>query len=146
MSGLLVLGWFVTRRAVAVGVGGDVGGLVQAAVWGLVRSAQSENPDVFCWSMLMRIPARWGCWRVCSGERWVGESQLAVRGGVLLVPRLARMGSGGVLVVPVGVGEGWRLDVVGGGGTFEDLALVGSPGLVVSLGWVRCVSRCGRPG
>ena len=38
---------FVTRGAVVVGVGGGVGGLVQASVWGLVRSAQSENPDRF---------------------------------------------------------------------------------------------------
>ena len=44
------------------------------------------------------------------------------------------MDSGGVLDVPVGVGEGWRLDVVGGGGTFGDLALVGSSGVGGELG------------
>ncbi|WP_420712938.1 SpnB-like Rossmann fold domain-containing protein, partial [Streptomyces sp. MMG1121] len=37
---------FVTRGAVAVAAEG-VEDLAAAAVWGLVRSAQSENPDRF---------------------------------------------------------------------------------------------------
>jgi mycoketide-CoA synthase len=35
----------VTRGAVAVRVGEDITDLVHAPVWGLLRTAQAENPD-----------------------------------------------------------------------------------------------------
>ncbi|MGV9364543.1 SDR family NAD(P)-dependent oxidoreductase [Amycolatopsis sp. NPDC003731] len=58
-----------------------------AAVWGLVRSAQSEHPDRF---VLLDVDttenlATWAGVAAASGE-----PQLAVRGGELHVPRLAR--------------------------------------------------------
>ncbi|MEV4054640.1 SDR family NAD(P)-dependent oxidoreductase [Amycolatopsis sp. NPDC049688] len=58
-----------------------------AAVWGLVRSAQSEHPDRF---VLLDVDttgnlATWAGMAAASGE-----PQLAVRGGELHVPRLAR--------------------------------------------------------
>ncbi|WDT92368.1 polyketide synthase dehydratase domain-containing protein [Streptomyces sp. SCSIO-PteL053] len=46
----------VTRGAVACG-GGEVADPVQAAVWGLLRTAQSENPDRF---VLVDVGVRWG--------------------------------------------------------------------------------------
>uniref|UniRef100_UPI001ABFF5EF type I polyketide synthase n=1 Tax=Amycolatopsis kentuckyensis TaxID=218823 RepID=UPI001ABFF5EF len=58
-----------------------------AAVWGLVRSAQSEHPDRF---VLLDVDttenlATWAGVAAASGE-----PQLALRGGELHVPRLAR--------------------------------------------------------
>ena len=64
-----------------------------------------------------------------------GEPEVAVRGGALFVPRLARAGLGGRLSVGRGVGVeadgetggatgGWRLDVSGPGGVLEDLRVV----------------------
>ena len=48
MSGFRIRGWCVlTRGAVAVGAGDGVRIWRGAAVWGLVRSAQSENPGRF---------------------------------------------------------------------------------------------------
>ncbi|MFF6816319.1 SDR family NAD(P)-dependent oxidoreductase, partial [Streptomyces sp. NPDC012403] len=76
----------VTRRAVAVG--GEAPDAAQAAVWGLLRSAQSEHPGRF---LLVDLDDD----AVVEGLHWGGltdleEPQLAVRGGRLLAPRLAR--------------------------------------------------------
>ncbi|WP_199834948.1 SpnB-like Rossmann fold domain-containing protein, partial [Streptomyces sp. NRRL WC-3618] len=67
-------------------------GLVDAPVWGLVRSAQSENPgrlalvDVDGSAALGQLP----------GVLGLDEPQVAVRGDVVWAPRLMRAG-GGVL-------------------------------------------------
>ncbi|MFJ2307253.1 SDR family NAD(P)-dependent oxidoreductase [Streptomyces sp. NPDC087787] len=83
----------VTRGAVAAGRE-DVTDLAAAAVWGLVRSAQSENPGSFLLldldpaagadatgaAVLASLPALFDA----------GETQAAVRGGALTVARLTR--------------------------------------------------------
>ena len=129
----------LTRGAVAVRGGEGFSGLSWSPVWGLLRSAQSENPGRF---VLVDIDADGASWGVLGGALASGESQLAIRQGEVLVPRLERVG-GGVLVPPVGVG-GWRLHV-GVGGTFEDLSLVPFPEAVGSLEWgqVRVGVRAG---
>jgi len=80
----------VTRGAVAVDGSEDVTDLAGAAVWGLVRSAQAEHPGRF---VLVDC--------VSSADVAVavaaGEPQVAVRGGGVLVPRLVRVGSSGVV-------------------------------------------------
>ncbi|GDY58224.1 hypothetical protein SVIO_088470 [Streptomyces violaceusniger] len=82
-----------TCGAVAPGVGEDVAGLAQAPVWGLLRSVQTENPGRF---LLLDHDPDHGISRAAAdavvralvaGE----ESQLAVRGETVLVPRLSRM-------------------------------------------------------
>ncbi|MBE1502218.1 polyketide synthase 12 [Amycolatopsis lexingtonensis] len=75
-EGLLVV---VTSGAVSVG-GEDVPNLAAAAVTGLVRSAQAENPGRFVLLDADQVPA----------ELPAGEPQLALRGGKWHVPRLAR--------------------------------------------------------
>ncbi|HEX5495834.1 MAG TPA: type I polyketide synthase, partial [Mycobacteriales bacterium] len=74
----------VTRQAVSVRPGEDVDP-AQASVWGLLRSAQSENPDRFG---LLDLDGE-------SSPRdalplLAGEPQLAVRGGRVHLPRLSR--------------------------------------------------------
>ncbi|MFB6556351.1 SDR family NAD(P)-dependent oxidoreductase, partial [Streptomyces sp. NPDC056405] len=73
----------------AVSVAGEAPDPVGAAVWGLLRSAQTENPD--------RIVLVDGLDDTADTERafaggpvFAGEPQLAVRGGRFLAPRLAR--------------------------------------------------------
>jgi acyl transferase domain-containing protein/NADP-dependent 3-hydroxy acid dehydrogenase YdfG/acyl carrier protein len=78
----------VTRRAVATGAGEDVPGLAQAPVWGLVRSAQAENPNRFVLVDLDGEESSVGALREALAA---DEQQLAVRAGVVLAPRLARM-------------------------------------------------------
>ncbi|KAB8190932.1 SDR family NAD(P)-dependent oxidoreductase [Nonomuraea phyllanthi] len=73
---------FVTRP-------GDLAG---AAVWGLVRSAQSEQPGRFVLAEAEEGFADWG--RITA----VGEPQVRVCEGRLLVPRLARRKAGSPVV------------------------------------------------
>ncbi|MGA5130210.1 type I polyketide synthase [Streptomyces olivoreticuli] len=61
--------------------------LAQAAVRGLVRSAQAENPDRF---VLLDIDDRQAR-AALSAALASGEEQLAVRSGVVSTPRLARV-------------------------------------------------------
>ncbi|MDG5809316.1 SDR family NAD(P)-dependent oxidoreductase, partial [Streptomyces ossamyceticus] len=72
----------------AVDPAGDVHDLPGAAVWGLVRSAQSEHPDRF---VLVDTDSETDAWHpYVTGA----EPQMAVRDGEVLVPRLARAGAG----------------------------------------------------
>ncbi len=130
---------FVTRGAVAVGAGEKVPGLAQAPMWGLLRSAQAENPERF---VLIDIDEQDASSAVLSRALGAGEPQLAVREGVMFVPRLARA-SAGALVAPEGVME-WRLDA-GVGGTLEDLSLVPAPEMAAPLepGQIRVGVRAG---
>ncbi|HEV2634116.1 MAG TPA: SDR family NAD(P)-dependent oxidoreductase [Actinocrinis sp.] len=82
---LLVL---VTRGAVATVDGEQDADPAAAAVWGLVRSAQSENPGRIVLADLDEDPAA-----PAALARLVaaGEPQGAVRAGTVLVPRLARV-------------------------------------------------------
>ncbi|MFI2351225.1 type I polyketide synthase [Streptomyces sp. NPDC019443] len=78
----------MTRHAVAASVDEDVADLPRAAVWGLLRSAQTENPDRL---VLVDVDdegaAAQGVERALSS----GEPQVAVRDGSLSVPRLERV-------------------------------------------------------
>jgi NADPH:quinone reductase-like Zn-dependent oxidoreductase/acyl carrier protein len=117
----------VTRGAVAVSAGEGIADLARAAVWGLVRSVQSENPGRI---VLADLPAGGtaddpGLLAALS----LGEPELAVRDGVVYVRRLARLAAG--LVPPEG--GPWRLDVAGDG-TLDGLTLVPHPEGAAPLG------------
>jgi acyl transferase domain-containing protein/acyl carrier protein len=77
----------VTRRAVAVGVE-EVAGLGDAPLWGLVRSAQAENPDRI---RLVDLDDPHDTALLASALALPDEPQVAVRHGGVLVPRLARV-------------------------------------------------------
>ncbi|MFF2021969.1 SDR family NAD(P)-dependent oxidoreductase [Streptomyces sp. NPDC058171] len=70
----------VTRGAVAVG--DEVPDVAQAAVWGLLRSAQSEHPGRFLLVDLDGEEPDWGA--LLDGD----EPQIAVRGEQMFAPRL----------------------------------------------------------
>ncbi|TXS58175.1 type I polyketide synthase, partial [Streptomyces sp. t39] len=81
----------VTRRAVSVE--GEAPDVAQAAVWGLLRSAQSEHPGRI---LLVDLDTD----TTADGLAWGGlpdldEPQLAVRGGRVFAPRLVRASAGG---------------------------------------------------
>jgi acyl carrier protein len=86
----------LTRHAVAVRPGESVDGLEQAALWGMVRSAQTESPDRLLLVDLDEDPSSWE--RLPGGLHAAltfGEPQLAIRRGELLAPRLAPVGRDG---------------------------------------------------
>ncbi|MEU3170399.1 polyketide synthase dehydratase domain-containing protein, partial [Streptosporangium sp. NPDC006930] len=79
---------FVTRGGVVAGEDGEKApDPVVAAARGLVRSAQSENPGRF---VLVDIDDELSS-SVLAGVLASGEPQMAVRGGEVWVPRLARV-------------------------------------------------------
>ncbi|MFD7631785.1 SDR family NAD(P)-dependent oxidoreductase, partial [Streptomyces sp. NPDC059851] len=78
---------FLTQGAVAAAPSEGPSDLVHAAAWGLVRSAQSENPGRI---VLADTDGTDASYRALPAALASGESEVAVRGGSVLVPRLAR--------------------------------------------------------
>jgi malonyl CoA-acyl carrier protein transacylase len=78
----------VTRGAVAAVHGEAVCDLASAAVWGLVRSAQSENPGRI---VLVDLDDDTASQAALAAAVDSGEPQLALRAGAALTPRLARV-------------------------------------------------------
>ncbi|MFJ9648379.1 SDR family NAD(P)-dependent oxidoreductase [Streptomyces sp. NPDC101206] len=95
-DGRLVL---LTRGAIAAVPGEGPADLVHAPVWGLVRSAQSENPGRI---VLVDLDADGDVAEGVSAALASGESEVAVRGGRILAPRLAR-----ATVAAVDAAAGW---------------------------------------
>ncbi|RDG39779.1 type I polyketide synthase [Streptomyces corynorhini] len=77
----------VTRGAVSAADGEDVTDLSAAAVWGLVRSAQTENPGRLVLADLDDTDASRAALAAAVST---GAAQLALREGALLTPALAR--------------------------------------------------------
>ncbi|MEV5510566.1 type I polyketide synthase [Streptomyces orinoci] len=107
-----------TRGAVAAHPEDTVPDLSGAAVWGLVRSAQTENPERF---MLLDIDDRDASWRVLPAAATGGEPQLALRDGTLHAARLGRAAAAG----DTGAGHSARPDgtvlITGGTGALGSL-------------------------
>ncbi|MBA8925106.1 acyl transferase domain-containing protein/D-arabinose 1-dehydrogenase-like Zn-dependent alcohol dehydrogenase/acyl carrier protein [Kutzneria viridogrisea] len=91
---------FVTRYA----AGEDLRDLAAAPLWGLIRSAQSENPGRF---QLIDLDGEQSSADVLLDVVAAGESQVVIRDGVPSAARLARVGDTGLAVPEQGA---WRLD------------------------------------
>ncbi|MET8546887.1 beta-ketoacyl reductase, partial [Kitasatospora sp. NPDC004799] len=78
----------LTGGAVAAGAGEEVTDLAAAAVWGLVRSAQSEEPGRFA---VVDLDGDERSRRALAAALAADEPQLALRLGGALAPRLARV-------------------------------------------------------
>ncbi|GAA3035666.1 type I polyketide synthase [Actinokineospora globicatena] len=113
----------VTEGAVAAVPSDTIADPASAAIWGLVRSAQSEHPDRF---VLVDT----------DGEPVViaGEPQVAVRAGAAYLPRLVRARP--MITLPDGP---WRL--VPGGSTLSYLRAVEVPLVGLEPGEVRVSVR-----
>ncbi len=79
---------FITRGAVAATPGADVPDLAHAAVWGLVRSAQSENPGRFVLVDLVDLDEHEESALALPTALALDEPQLVVRQGDIAVARL----------------------------------------------------------
>ncbi|MFD7917603.1 SDR family NAD(P)-dependent oxidoreductase, partial [Streptomyces sp. NPDC059752] len=96
---------WVTSGAVAVGAGSGVRDLAGSAVRGLLRSAQSENPGQL---VMLNLDVELDAVSVAAipAALAAGESELAVRAGVVSVPRLVRVpSSDGLAEAPVVLGD-----------------------------------------
>ena len=123
-AGTLVV---ATRGAMAL-PGEDVTDLAGAAVWGLVRSAQTEHPGRI---VLVDTDGRLDDESVAAVLS-VGEPQVLVRGGAVYIARVHGSRAVGGLLVPPGDGP-WRLGM-SSSGTFENLRLERIPDADAPLG------------
>ncbi|ARF57984.1 type I polyketide synthase [Streptomyces gilvosporeus] len=112
---------FVTCGAVSPESGERLTDLVHAPLWGLVRSAQAENPGSF---LLADIDATADSRRALPALASCGEPELALRHGKPSARRLARTGTD-ALEPPAGTAH-WRLDAPVRG-TLESLRLTPAP-------------------
>ncbi|MFI0483481.1 SDR family NAD(P)-dependent oxidoreductase [Actinomadura sp. 9N215] len=131
----------VTRGAVAADAYDVLSDLPAAALWGLVRSADSENPGRF---VLLDLDSAEASVRALPAALASHEPELALREGHPYVPRLDHEDTAKRLSPPAGA-AGWRLGLVGGGGSVDDLALVESQDADRPLGpgEVRVALRAG---
>ena len=96
----------VTHGAVVTHSGEELHDLAGAAIWGLTRSAQTENPGRL---VLLDLGSAEPSPEAIAAALATGEPQLALRDGRVHTPRLARLpDQGGTLVPPA---ASWRLDV-----------------------------------
>ncbi|MEU7575978.1 polyketide synthase dehydratase domain-containing protein, partial [Micromonospora sp. NPDC049240] len=140
----LVLGWVQEWLADAATEGSrlvvvtrgatDGSDLAAAAVWGLVRSAQSEHPNRF---ILLDLDDHTDpgseLGRILTAVLDSDEPEIAVRAGGLYTRRLTRAGGTGRLSLPGPERLSWRLDVLEPG-SLDNLAVVDCPGVVAPLG------------
>ncbi len=103
---------FVTSGAVAAG-GSAVTDPGAGAIWGLLRSAQSESPNRF---VLLDVDDVAALPDSVGAALATGEPQLAVRGAQILRPRLARVGLQNAAGAPIWSPHGTVL-ITGGTGT-----------------------------
>ncbi|MFD9460101.1 SDR family NAD(P)-dependent oxidoreductase [Streptomyces sp. NPDC060027] len=95
----------LTRRALAVAGPDDVRDLGAAPVWGLLRSAQAENPGRIVLADLDEHDGTDALAHALAGD----EPQIAIRQGALLIPRLAPTGTARGRLAPPLSGR-WRLE------------------------------------
>ncbi|MFI0264860.1 beta-ketoacyl synthase N-terminal-like domain-containing protein, partial [Streptomyces sp. NPDC017056] len=112
---------FVTSGAVTAESGERLADLVHAPLWGLVRSAQAENPGSF---LLADIDATAESRRALTALASHDEPEVALREGRPSARRLVRTGND-TLVPPAGT-EHWRLDAPVRG-TLDNLRLTPAP-------------------
>ncbi|WP_413114668.1 type I polyketide synthase [Streptomyces sp. CY1] len=131
---LLVL----THGAVAVHHDWELTDPTTAAVCGLLRSAQAENPGRITLVDTDRAQASLA---LLPSVFTVEEPQLALRDGIRYARRLTRADTTGALAVPAGAAA-WRLEP-GTDGTLEGLALRPAPAALepLSAGQVRIEVR-----
>ncbi|MFF8104482.1 type I polyketide synthase [Streptomyces sp. NPDC016640] len=134
-----------TRGAVAVRGDGEVTDPAAAAAWGLLRSAQAEEPGRFLLVDVDDDPVSVRALPAALASVLVsGEPQTAVRAGTAYLPRLDRAGgtSAGAALIPPAGGGAWRLRR-GADGTLDGLALLPAPDADAPLepGQVRVAVR-----
>ncbi|MEV6560925.1 type I polyketide synthase [Nocardia sp. NPDC051756] len=130
----------VTRNAVAIDGGADIDP-ASAAVWGLLRCAQNENPGHIA---LLDIDEVSDYRAAVLALALSGEQQAVVRRGILQVPRLSRVGADTVGNADLAAsGEPWKLTTLGTGALHGDNLVLESadPDIELAADEVRVTVR-----
>ncbi|WP_159056711.1 type I polyketide synthase, partial [Streptomyces yokosukanensis] len=108
----------VTRGAVAAHMDTEPGDLAATPVWGLLRAAQTEHPDRF---VLVDLDGTDASGRILAGALASEEPELAVRGGALYAPRLARTEAAPAPASAARIDTGGTVLITGAGGGLAGL-------------------------
>jgi polyketide synthase 12 len=95
----------LTRNAVVTGTGQGAANLAAAPLWGLVRSAITENPGRVG---VIDVDGSGESYRSVAASAASGEPQLALRRGMAMAPRLVRAVASEALTLPAGKVD-WQL-------------------------------------
>ncbi|WP_306366859.1 SDR family NAD(P)-dependent oxidoreductase [Nocardiopsis sp. CC223A] len=117
----------VTWRSVVAHPDDRLSGLAASSVWGLLRSAQREHPDRL---VIVDSDGAEDSHRVLARITALGEPQVALRSGRVLVPRLVPAAAAGDLVPP---GPLWRLAATAPG-SVDSVSPVPAPEAATPLG------------
>ncbi|NEB37225.1 type I polyketide synthase [Streptomyces sp. SID14515] len=128
----------LTHGAVAVQRSGEVTNPGQASLWGIARTAQTEEPDRIA---VVDLDGHHDSLKALLAIVETDEPQLAVRGGQPYAPRLMRANAPGNRLAPP-AGPAWTLDVVEKG-TLDGLSPIANPAVTEPLlpGQVRVAVR-----
>jgi acyl transferase domain-containing protein/acyl carrier protein len=108
----------VTRCAMACAPADDVD-VAQAAVWGLMRTARAEHPGRF---VLVDVDGQDSSATMLPAALTLDEPELAIRGGVVSVPRLVRVaGENRGLTLPPALDPDGTVLITGGTGVLGGL-------------------------
>ena len=127
----------VTRGAASTGTADPDTDLAAAAVWGLLRSAQSENPGRIVLVDLDDTEPGPGA---LAAVLVSGEGQVALRGGRILAPRLVRVQPTSPAGTETGTGPGADPAALDADGT---VLITGGTGSLGALAARRLVARHG---
>ncbi|MDT0439265.1 beta-ketoacyl synthase N-terminal-like domain-containing protein, partial [Streptomyces sp. DSM 41981] len=112
---------FLTQRANAIHDGEDITSLAQAALTGLLRTAQAEHPDHFRLLDIDHDPT--SLHAIPHTLTTTHEPHLALRNATAYTPKLTRTTAQPTLTAPA---TDWRIERTGNG-TLESLSLVPHP-------------------
>ncbi|WP_078887602.1 type I polyketide synthase [Streptomyces sp. NRRL S-118] len=129
---------WVTRRAVGTGADDMVSGLGAGPLWGLMRTARNEHPELSL--RLIDLGGEEADRKALPAALMLeAEPECALRHGEVLVPQLLRVGSAQDLQIPA---EGrWQLEIAAKGRLDEPLTVKSLPERALAPGEIRAEVR-----
>lgn len=126
---------WVTRQAVGTGApDDDLSGIAAGALWGLMRTARSEHPELAL--RLIDLPAHeFDPITVGTALMLAEQPECALRGDAILVPQLQRATTPEALELPVG--SPWQLEIAAKGRLDKPLKVRSVPRSSVGSGEIR---------
>ncbi|HEV2370648.1 MAG TPA: thioester reductase domain-containing protein [Streptosporangiaceae bacterium] len=125
---------WATRQAVGTGADDMAAGLGAGPLWGLMRTARNEHPELTL-RMIDLGGEEVGRQALAPALMLAAEPECALRHGQVLVPQLKRVSAGADLTIPA---EGtWQLEIAAKGRLDEPLSVRSTPPKSVAAGEVR---------
>ncbi|MEU8893090.1 amino acid adenylation domain-containing protein [Streptomyces sp. NPDC048442] len=125
---------WVTRNAVGTSADDPVSGIGAGPLWGLMRTARSEHPELAL--RMIDLGGEEADRGVLAAALMLeAEPECALRHGEVLVPQLQRVGSGSELEIPAD--GNWQLEIAAKGRLDEPLKVKAVPRAALAAGEIR---------